>query len=694
MKRYITIIIAALICAAGYSQDFSPVSERVLSAKRCLILKGSVKDTSGTNYIAGYFSGIFNTGNDIIRSNGRKDIFISAFDDNNKELWTKHYGNSGDDIINTLDIMSDNSLLISGCFSRKGGLFKSDRGAYIMKISNSGEIVNSMEFSNDKDLFVNSISESEKGIWISGFFSRNFIVDGKSIIATKDKKNIFIALLDKNLKLINIETIISSSDKKPEVNQILSENNLLVKFSNADSLTIGEKGIDGEDLNLLFKESGDFEASEWINPQWKYETKLNEDGVNHDSYIQIQNSSKSGYNTIDPLNKESVLDLTENSGLYYLLSVSNNKYSNNKKVSVRVLNGDLKTVRTLESDNINRNIRNPQMLTAKENNLLLIENYREKRRNRVKISKFFNCSNHIPLRTDDTTKCIGEKITITSKIGYSSYEWNSGVNNQSIEVIEPGEYIVKLTHSTGCIYSDSIYVDDFKLSDSGMDNEYSFCAGDSVVISLNSAIKYNWSSGDTTQTVKTASSGKLYADIIDKNGCNLTDSTTVIKHTLPMITLGNDTIIGIFDAFTINAGDEFNSYLWEDGSINNIRTVYNPLNFENSELYKVDATNDNGCRSSDSLRVYYKAEKIELNKYTTVSPNPSDGEFTIKLLRNLNAGDIINVKLITSSGSNVVFNRNFSTEEMYINTNLNAGAYTLNISLNNIQIGGYVMIIK
>lgn len=72
-----------------------------------------------------------------------------------------------------------------------------------------------------------------------------------------------------------------------------------------------------------------------------------------------------------------------------------------------------------------------------------------------------------------------------------------------------------------------------------------FCPGDSVILSSTPASKYQWSNGDTTQSIVVTSSGSYSVMIFDGNGCP-SESSNVINVTVlsaaPAPLIANDTI--------------------------------------------------------------------------------------------------------------------------------------------------------
>ena len=118
--------------------------------------------------------------------------------------------------------------------------------------------------------------------------------------------------------------------------------------------------------------------------------------------------------------------------------------------------------------------------------------------------------------------------------------------------------------------------------------------------------KYNfivWSNGSSAPTMTVNSTGRYSVLVTDINGCEGRDTVNVTVAPIPVVKLGNDTAICSGNTVILNAGKNFKSYLWSDGSKNSILTV------TKTNVYAVTVTDFNGCKGFDFVKV-------------TVNPNP------------------------------------------------------------------------
>lgn len=125
--------------------------------------------------------------------------------------------------------------------------------------------------------------------------------------------------------------------------------------------------------------------------------------------------------------------------------------------------------------------------------------------------------------------------------------------------------------------------------------------------------------------------------ISDANGCTNTGTNTwtINVNPLPVVDLGQDTAICFYHQKVLNAGSNFASYLWSDGSTGQTLVV----DSTNAELgennFSVTVTDAKGCQTSDTIVITLSGcegiDDISPLSTLQVYPNPSKGIFTIAM---------------------------------------------------------------
>ena len=251
-----------------------------------------------------------------------------------------------------------------------------------------------------------------------------------------------------------------------------------------------------------------------------------------------------------------------------------------------------------------------------------------------------------PTVLGNTTLCQGQTTTLTAN-GGTSYLWNNGNTNNSINVTQSGVYTVTATNVEGCSATANVTVTVNPLPNVNISGNSSFCQGDNVTLTATGAGTYVWNNTFTNASITVSSAGNYTVTGTDANGCtniatkivsvnptynvplthsmcegesynfhgqNITAAGTY-THTLqtvngcdsvltltltvkalptPAITGNTSLCQGQTTTLTANGGI---SYLWSNASTNN------SINVTQSGVYTVTATNVEGCSATANITV-------------------------------------------------------------------------------------------
>ncbi len=139
----------------------------------------------------------------------------------------------------------------------------------------------------------------------------------------------------------------------------------------------------------------------------------------------------------------------------------------------------------------------------------------------------------LTLTYGETTFCNGEKTTIEANSGFRfEYLWNTGSEEQSIDVESSGLYILDVTDYNGCEFSDSVEIT-VLTPDLDLGDDIAIADTDSVTLDAGNFISYLWNTNDTTQTIvvngsETGIGAFTYSVVVsDTFGCMASDSVIV-----------------------------------------------------------------------------------------------------------------------------------------------------------------------
>ncbi|MFW6019117.1 MAG: T9SS type A sorting domain-containing protein, partial [Bacteroidales bacterium] len=289
---------------------------------------------------------------------------------------------------------------------------------------------------------------------------------------------------------------------------------------------------------------------------------------------------------------------------------------------------------------------------------------------------------------------LGTHTTNLSNKAYASvsYLWSNGATTESITVAPSTDqtYTVTLTDAMGCTNVDTVdvTVNDLPDVDLGADSMF-VCAADTATLYAGDFDAYNWSTGETTDSIMVDSSGiglnseMITVSVTDSLGCMNTDTIMLTFVDYPSVNIaGPDTFKYYTETATYDAGSGFASYLWSTGATTQDITIDSSDVNLGTNTISVTVSNDYGCETTEDKDIYADddsgTEDINDDMQISVYPNPNAGIFTLEIngpKEDFNL-EIMNVKgqLIQSEQINA---NEFSKQ--YDFSNLSGGIYYIRL---------------
>lgn len=218
----------------------------------------------------------------------------------------------------------------------------------------------------------------------------------------------------------------------------------------------------------------------------------------------------------------------------------------------------------------------------------------------------FGLPNHFPFeefvnpQVDQTsldTICYNESIVLHADTINGSYTWNNGSTIDSIFTDSAGIYWVDID-ILGCVHRDSFLI--FKPNMAlNLNSGGSICESQTtlVYVSPNTWDQYQWSTGQTTDTIifNGNSSEYVLVTVTDSIGCSKTDSIMMIVHNNPNVQINHDSACTYeYITFTATTGSG-NSIQWNTGETTG--SVEYPAS-DLPDTVWVFVTNNQGCKDS------------------------------------------------------------------------------------------------
>jgi gliding motility-associated-like protein len=204
----------------------------------------------------------------------------------------------------------------------------------------------------------------------------------------------------------------------------------------------------------------------------------------------------------------------------------------------------------------------------------------------------------------DQTICFGFSATITAS-GAQNYVWNTGQNTSTINVspTTTTTYTVTGTDVNGCTNTDEmiVTVNQNPIANAGIDQ--SICQSNSTTITASGGGSYQWSYGQTTQTITVSPNvTTTYSVTVTLNGCTATDDVVITVNKNPIIT-GIDVIDELCDqangSVTVNYTDGTPPISFEWSNSASTQTITNL----SAGIYYVTVVDANGCYDDMSVAV-------------------------------------------------------------------------------------------
>lgn len=199
----------------------------------------------------------------------------------------------------------------------------------------------------------------------------------------------------------------------------------------------------------------------------------------------------------------------------------------------------------------------------------------------------------------DTVLCPGGIITLQAPQGYKQYRWHDLTGEETNTVFGPGKYWVTVSDACGGTSTDTIRIDPALNVHPALGPDTNLCGEQTLILDAGPGFtSYRWQDNQATQQILVSSAGTYYIRVESSNGCMGFD--TIQVNYLPgstVVDLGPDRVLCEDSTVTLDAGNGFLQYLWQDGS--------GDESFETADtgIYSVRAKGTNGCWGGDSVQV-------------------------------------------------------------------------------------------
>ena len=216
------------------------------------------------------------------------------------------------------------------------------------------------------------------------------------------------------------------------------------------------------------------------------------------------------------------------------------------------------------------------------------------------------------------TQCDGDTLILdATSSSASSYLWQDGSTNSTLEVIDAGTYWVDVSNQI-CTTRDSVTLEYILDPEVNLGNDTILCNEVALVLNGTSPIPtatYEWQDGSLGPSFMVEESGTYFVSVINGR-CLDTDTIEVIFQTSPVFDLGIDTLLcrGVDWILTVGDQGDETAYLWQDNSTDQTFMI------TSEGSYNVVVTNTCGT-SYDTIFIQYGSCNCDFYFPTGFTPN-------------------------------------------------------------------------
>lgn len=243
---------------------------------------------------------------------------------------------------------------------------------------------------------------------------------------------------------------------------------------------------------------------------------------------------------------------------------------------------------------------------------------------------------------NDTTYCGNVPYTLNAGNAGATFLWNDNSTAGTLNVVNPGQYSVKVTNMYNCSSRDTINIMHNPYPIVHLGNDTLICRVTPLILdAANTGASYLWNTGATTQTLSVNQAGTYLVTVTNGFGCIGKDTIAVtVRPTPNNFGFNFEPLFNVQPGrvrFTpINSNPNY-SYFWNFGDGNGSASV-NPIHdYLSSGNYLVSLLVSDGCTDSlETLEItvdlYTNVVKVNKSDLVVkVYPNPSSNVLNVQL---------------------------------------------------------------
>lgn len=251
--------------------------------------------------------------------------------------------------------------------------------------------------------------------------------------------------------------------------------------------------------------------------------------------------------------------------------------------------------------------------------------------------------NEIPMLDlgNNVSACQEDSVLIVAPPNLS-YLWSNGSVNQSITIINSGDYSLTITNENSCSNFDSINVLFNANPIVNLGNDTLICEGTDLLLDAGSGYNYLWSNLANTQIITVSYQGVYSVTVSDINSCTNSDEILVNINPLPVANFSYSANYGEITFTNLSANS--NSYYWDFGNSINSNSIDSIIIYTSSNIYLVSLTAFGTC-GWDSIEKNINVVVLGIKNFASTNikfyPNPVSNKLHIEFEDNIYLNNLV-----------------------------------------------------